>query len=127
VGQQSGATKWGNKVPQQTACTAKICAAPLGARAAGRRSTRAERFQTVIALWLSDTALRAAAQPNSFVYRYLPNNPARLEDGGKLQALQVSFDGQPLTFGGTANAAADIIAPAQKEAAHAWRHGRSSG
>jgi hypothetical protein len=58
--------------------------------------------------------LRAAAQPNSFVYRYLPNNPARLEDGGKLQALQVSIDGQPLTFGGTANAAADIIAPAQK-------------
>ena len=77
--------------------------------------------------WLSDTSLRAAAQPNSFVYRYLPNNPARLEDGGKLQALQVSIDGQPLTFGGTANAAADIIAPAQKEAVHAWRHGRSSG
>jgi Bacterial protein of unknown function (DUF839) len=58
--------------------------------------------------------LRAAAQPNSFVYRYLPNNPARLEDGGKLQALQVSIDGQPPTFGGTANAGADIIAPAQK-------------
>src|SRR5262249_19470737 len=33
--------------------------------------------------------LRNARQPNSFVYRYVPNNPARLEDGGKLQALQV--------------------------------------
>ena len=28
-------------------------------------------------------------QPNSFVYRYLPNNPSRIEDGGQLQVLQV--------------------------------------
>ena len=62
-------------------------------------------------------ALRAAAQPNTFVYRYLPNNPARLEDGGKLQALQVSIDGQPLKFGGVGPAAAtaDIISLAQKK------------
>ena len=65
--------------------------------------------------------LRAAAQPNSFVYRYLPNNPARLEDGGKMQALQVSIDGQPVTFGGVgpAAAAADIISSDAKETAHA--------
>ena len=39
--------------------------------------------------------LKAAAQPNSFVYRYVPNNPERIEDGGKLQALQVIIDGAP--------------------------------
>jgi hypothetical protein len=37
-------------------------------------------------------------QPNSFVYRFLPTDPANLSKGGKLQALQVSVDGTPLTF-----------------------------
>jgi len=61
--------------------------------------------------------LHAAAQPNTFVYRYVPNNPARLEDGGKMQALQVSIDGQPVKFGGVGPdaARADIIALAQKK------------
>jgi hypothetical protein len=61
--------------------------------------------------------LHAAAQPNTFVYRYLPNNPARLEDGGKMQALQVIIDGQPVKFGGVGPvaAAADIIALVQKK------------
>ena len=61
--------------------------------------------------------LHAAAQPNTFVYRYVPNNPARLEDGGKLQALQVTIDGQPLKFGGVGAAAAtaDIISLAQRK------------
>jgi uncharacterized protein DUF839 len=61
--------------------------------------------------------LHAAAQPNTFVYRYLPNNPARLEEGGKLQALQVMIDGVPLKFGGVgpAAAAADIISLAQRK------------
>ena len=61
--------------------------------------------------------LRAAAQPNTFIYRYLPNNPARLEDGGKMQALQVIIDGQPLRFGGVGPvaAAADIISLTQKK------------
>jgi secreted PhoX family phosphatase len=35
--------------------------------------------------------------PNSFVYRFLPYNPADLSSG-KLQALQVTIDGQPLVF-----------------------------
>ena len=39
-----------------------------------------------------------ALQPNSFVYRFLPNNPARLQDGGKMQALQVIIDGAAVTF-----------------------------
>ena len=61
--------------------------------------------------------LHAAAQPNSFVYRYVPNNPARLEDGGKMQALQVIIDGQPVKFGGVGPAAAtaDIIALVQRK------------
>ena len=36
-------------------------------------------------------------QPNSFVYRFVPTNPADLT-AGKLQALQVSVDGTPITF-----------------------------
>jgi len=56
--------------------------------------------------------LRGARQPNSFVYRYIPNNPKRLEDGGKLQALQVIIDGSPVTFH-AADPVGDITAPAQ--------------
>jgi hypothetical protein len=56
--------------------------------------------------------LRAARQPNSFVYRYIPKNLGRLEDGGKLQALQVIIDGAPVTFH-AADVIGDIIAPAQ--------------
>jgi Bacterial protein of unknown function (DUF839) len=56
--------------------------------------------------------LRRARQPNSFVYRYVPNNPARFEDGGKLQALQVIIDGSPVTFHAN-DVIGDIIAPAQ--------------
>jgi Alkaline phosphatase PhoX len=60
-------------------------------------------------------ALNNARQPNSFVYRYVPNNPQRIEDGGRLQALQVIIDGQPIVFGGTSPAAvdADISSDAQ--------------
>jgi len=63
----------------------------------------------------SPIILNKGRQPNSFVYRYVPNNPARIEDGGKLQALQVSIEGSPVVFGGTTVAAidADIAAPAQ--------------
>jgi secreted PhoX family phosphatase len=59
--------------------------------------------------------LKNAKQPNSFVYRYIPNNPGRIEDGGKLQALQVTVDGTPVVFGGTSAAArdADISSDAQ--------------
>jgi len=50
---------------------------------------------------------RAARQPNSFVYRFVPADPANLSAGGKLHALRVSIHGHPLTFndpatGGTA-------------------------
>src|SRR5215475_13769597 len=55
--------------------------------------------------------LRRARQPNSFVYRYIPKNPRRLEDGGKLQALQVIIDGTPITFHAN-DVIGDIIAPA---------------
>jgi len=52
-------------------------------------------------------------QPNSFVYRYVPNNPSRIEDGGQLQALQVTVDGTPVVFGGPAAVDADISSTAQ--------------
>ncbi len=38
-----------------------------------------------------------AKNPNSFVYRFIPTNKADLTQG-RLQALQVSIDGQPLVF-----------------------------
>lgn len=41
---------------------------------------------------------KAARQPNSFVYRFVPNDKTDLTKGGKLQALQVSIDDQPITF-----------------------------
>ena len=43
-------------------------------------------------------ATKTAANPNSFVYRFVPNNPADLFAGGQLQALQVSIDGQAVKF-----------------------------
>jgi hypothetical protein len=41
---------------------------------------------------------KSAKQPNSFVYRFLPKDATDLSQGGKLQALQVSIDGVPVTF-----------------------------
>jgi len=41
---------------------------------------------------------KTARIPNSFVYRFVPYDPADLSAGGKLQALQVSINGQPVTF-----------------------------
>jgi hypothetical protein len=38
-----------------------------------------------------------AKQPNSFVYRYVPKHPGDLQNG-KLQVLQVSDNGHPVTF-----------------------------
>ena len=39
-----------------------------------------------------------ARQPNSFVYRLVPYEKTDLSKGGKLQALQVSINGTPITF-----------------------------
>lgn len=36
--------------------------------------------------------------PNSYLYRFVPRNPANLSDGGVLQALRVTIDGAPLTY-----------------------------
>jgi hypothetical protein len=41
---------------------------------------------------------KAARQPNSFIFRYLPYNPQDLGAGGKLQALQVRIGGNPVVF-----------------------------
>ncbi|HEX4336821.1 MAG TPA: alkaline phosphatase PhoX [Polyangiaceae bacterium] len=46
----------------------------------------------------NDDSPIAAKQPNSFVYRLLPTTPFDLSKGGKLQALQVTVDGTPITF-----------------------------
>jgi len=44
------------------------------------------------------TSPKTAKQPNSFVYRFWPYNVTDLSKGGKLQALQVSIDHQPVIF-----------------------------
>ena len=44
------------------------------------------------------TSPKAARQPNSFVFRLIPYDKRDLSKGGKLQALQVSIDGQPVVF-----------------------------
>ena len=41
---------------------------------------------------------KTARLPNSFVYRFVPSDPSDLSAGGKLQALQVSIEGQAVTF-----------------------------
>ena len=53
-----------------------------------------------------------ARQPNSFVYRFLPNDPSRLEKGGKLQVLQVRIAGQPVVFNAS-DPDGDIMSTAQ--------------
>ena len=44
------------------------------------------------------TSPKNARQPNSFVYRFVPYNKHDLWQGGKLQALQVRIDGEPIVF-----------------------------
>jgi len=41
---------------------------------------------------------KVARNPNSFIYRFVPNDPTNLTAGGKLQALQVSISGSPVKF-----------------------------
>src|SRR5262249_46753234 len=41
---------------------------------------------------------KAAKQPNSFIYRFTPTDRSDLTAGGKLEALQVSIGGNPVTF-----------------------------
>src|SRR5262245_58224003 len=55
-------------------------------------------------------------QPNSFIYRFIPNNSSNLKQGGKLQALQVvsKNTGQPIVFH-EGQADADATAPEQHE------------
>jgi hypothetical protein len=50
---------------------------------------------------------KAARQPNSFVFRFVPNDATNISAGGKLQALQVSMDGSPLVFHAGAQGAFD--------------------
>jgi hypothetical protein len=62
---------------------------------------------------------KVAKQPNSFIYRFEPNNRYDLSQGGQLYALQASV-GSPLTplaFGGSGAAAAfaDVYSQAQKD------------
>jgi hypothetical protein len=60
-----------------------------------------------------------AKQPNSFIYKFEPNNPFDLGEGGKLFALQASVGSPqaPIVFGGTtpAQAFADTYSTAQKD------------
>lgn len=41
---------------------------------------------------------KTARQPNSFVYRFIPKDPADLSQGGVLQALRVKIEDEPIVF-----------------------------
>jgi Bacterial protein of unknown function (DUF839) len=58
------------------------------------------------------TSPKSAKQPNSFIYRLIPVDPSDLTQGGKLQALQVTVSGHPLTFHAT-DVAGDVFGPDQ--------------
>jgi hypothetical protein len=62
------------------------------------------------------TSFPHAKQPNSFVYRFLPNNPSDLKAGGKLQVLQAKSKAHAggIVFGG-ANVDSDIKSQDQKD------------
>ena len=62
------------------------------------------------------TANPNAKQPNSFVYRFTPSNPANLRAGGKLQALQVISlrSGNPIVFH-DGKADQDITSPDRRD------------
>ncbi len=47
---------------------------------------------------LTPASVKTARIPNSFIYRFVPYKISDLSAGGKLQALQVRIDGDPLTF-----------------------------
>jgi len=66
----------------------------------------------------SNIGTTTARRPNSFVFRFLPQDPADLTKGGQIQALQVSVDNQPITFviGGTA------VNPAPYLALHTYKN-----
>jgi hypothetical protein len=59
---------------------------------------------------VAGTAATHAKQPNSFIYRFLPADPADLSKGGVLQALQVTNGDHPVTFH-AGQADADILGP----------------
>jgi len=58
------------------------------------------------------TSAKAAKQPNSFVYRFLPADRHDLSKGGTLQALQASVDGHPVVFN-AADPVGDVFADVQ--------------
>jgi uncharacterized protein DUF839 len=60
------------------------------------------------------TSPKQARQPNSFVFRYVPDQAGDLAAGGRLEALQVQIDGQPITFHAS-DPVGDTFATAQLE------------
>src|SRR5215831_16595419 len=63
----------------------------------------------------SNATPKTARNPNSFIYRFLPYDRTDLTAGGKLQALQVWIDGQPVKFVpvDTTNAFGDVFSDNQ--------------
>ena len=64
--------------------------------------TKASILMTGATFWIVEdvggtTVMNNGRNPNSFVYRFVPLNPDDLTHG-KLQALQVSINGNPLVF-----------------------------
>ncbi|PYV61838.1 MAG: hypothetical protein DMG95_11270, partial [Acidobacteria bacterium] len=58
------------------------------------------------------TSPKVAKQPNSFVYRFLPKDPSDVSAGGKLQALRVWVEGEPVVFH-SADPVSDVFSTTQ--------------
>ena len=68
---------------------------------------------TTVNVVRGDTATpRTARQPNSFVYMFAPNDKTDLSKGGRLMALQVLIDRQPVSFHAS-DPVADVFADSQ--------------
>ena len=63
----------------------------------------------------SGTTNPHAKQPNSFVYRFVPNTPSNLKAGGKLQVLQVMSKAHPGAIVFTSDVDGDITSQDQKD------------
>jgi hypothetical protein len=63
----------------------------------------------------SGTINSHAKQPNSFVYRFVPNSPSDLKAGGQLQVLQVMSKAHPGAIVFTSNVDGDITSQDQKD------------
>ena len=95
----AASSKWA-PILIRTPARALVCARSMAV------SAEAVTKESILTIWVifwivedvgGTTVMNNGRNPNSFVYRFVPVNPNDLTHG-KLQALQVSINGNPLVF-----------------------------